>query len=87
MRGWRSKMLVVLVMYFAGFATAIYTIAPSNASAAGSAYVSDEGGGPSSQADQIAVKVKTGMTKFFSFAEEKITHAGNVIKKKMAESD
>ena len=86
MRGWRSKMLFMLVMYFAGFATAIYTLAPSSASAS-TACVSDEGGDPSFQADEVVLKIKTGMTKFFSIAEEKLSQAGTVIKKKMAESE
>lgn len=86
MRGWRSKMLVVLVMYFAGFATAIYTITPASAGASETSSVSDEGGDPSIKADEIVVKVKTGLTKFISIAEEKLSQAGTVIQKKMAES-
>jgi len=29
MRGWRSKLIFLLVVYFAGFATAIYVLAPA----------------------------------------------------------
>lgn len=29
MRGWRSKFIFLLIVYFAGFATAIYAIAPT----------------------------------------------------------
>ena len=86
MRGWRSKMLFILIVYFAGFATAIYTLAPSGANAS-TGYVSAEGDGPSVNADEIVTKVKTGMTKFISIAEEKISQAGTVIKEKMAELD
>ena len=28
-RGWRSKLIFILVIYFAGFATAIYCLAPA----------------------------------------------------------
>ena len=28
MRGWRTKLIFFLIVYFAGFATAIYTLAP-----------------------------------------------------------
>ena len=33
--GWRNKVIVVLIVYFAGFATAIYALAPSSIQAAG----------------------------------------------------
>ncbi len=29
MRGWRSKLVLLLVVYFAGFATAIYALSPA----------------------------------------------------------
>lgn len=29
MRGWRIKFIFLLIVYFAGFATAIYTLAPA----------------------------------------------------------
>ena len=29
MRGWRIKFIFLLIVYFAGFATAIYTLAPT----------------------------------------------------------
>lgn len=29
MRGWRSKLVFMLVVYFAGFATAIYALSPA----------------------------------------------------------
>jgi hypothetical protein len=32
---WRNKVLVVLIVYFAGFATGIYALAPANTQAAG----------------------------------------------------
>jgi hypothetical protein len=33
--GWRNKLLIVLIVYFAGFATAIYSLAPASIKAAG----------------------------------------------------
>lgn len=29
MRGWRSKLVLMLVVYFAGFATAVYALSPT----------------------------------------------------------
>ena len=29
MRGWRSKFILLLIVYFAGFATAIYVLSPA----------------------------------------------------------
>jgi hypothetical protein len=43
--GWRSKFLMLLIVYFAGFATAAYYLAPSGREGcqAGSYYSSDDG--------------------------------------------
>lgn len=43
--GWRSKLLFLLIVYFAGFATAIYYIVPSESKASCGYYNSDNGQG------------------------------------------
>ena len=88
MRGWRKKVLAVLVIYFAGFATAIYTLAPVEAEAAGAE--SSERGGvedaePSVNGDEIAAKFKLGMQQFIGFAEDKASKVGGMIKTKLDE--
>ena len=35
MRGWRTKLIFLLIVYFAGFATAIYILAPTPENQAG----------------------------------------------------
>ena len=88
MRGWRKKMLVVLVVYFAGFASAIYTLAPAGAQTISSGH---SGSGRSEYAqssvdtDAIAEQFKTNMQKVISFAEEKASKVGSIIRTKLDE--
>ena len=86
MYGWRNKVLVILVVYFAGFATAIYTIAPSGITASETAYVSDEKSDQSMQAQEIVMKIKYGMKKFLSVVEEIFEKVGTAIRKKLQDS-
>jgi len=83
MRGWRKKVLVILVIYFAGFGTAIYTLAPVEAEAAG-AESSQRGGVEDGEADvnpdEIVAKIKSGMQEFIGFAEDKASKVGSMIK-------
>lgn len=90
MRGWRKKMLVVLVVYFAGFATAIYTLAPAGAETVSSSY-SNHGGDRYAQSsvnvdvDAAVERVKSGMQKLIGFAEDKASKVGSIIKLKLDE--
>ena len=60
MRGWRSKFIFMLIVYFAGFATAIYALAPTP---------QDQGGGETSllntdfQVSSFAKSFNSGMHK------------------------
>jgi len=76
-------------MYFAGFATAIYTLAPvadarvhSQASAAKIHNHSD----PGSSSEQFASAFNSHMRKYLSVAEEQAEKLGEFIKAKLAES-
>jgi hypothetical protein len=54
--GWKSRFLFLLIVYFSGFATAIYYLAPSGRTDSnGSAYVSSSSGGSDSQSRATAV--------------------------------
>lgn len=86
---WRRKILFALIMYFAGFATAIYALAPaddtqthSQASAAKIHNNSDTG----SSSEQFASAFNTHMRKYLSVAEEQAEKLGEFIKAKLAES-
>ncbi len=84
MRGWRIKFIFLLMVYFAGFATAIYCIAPADEkqtaetrerSFAFSALKSDE----------FAKSFNTGMHKCIDFGKDAALRAGRIIKQKLDE--
>ena len=89
---WRGKLLFAMILYAAGFATAIYVLAPSNVQAA------DSRNGPSGwtqeqTAEQTgmdtqawAASVRVGMSKAMSFAEEQALAIAEKIKTHMAQS-
>lgn len=88
MRAWRAKLLFMMIVYFAGFATAIYTLAPAQNS---EQYTDSESGfieghNPSAvRAGQFAQVANAGFAKFLSVAEEKAIVAGRFLKHKLAE--
>jgi hypothetical protein len=84
MGGWRSKIIFLLVVYFAGFATAIYCLAPvpeDRANQTGettfvySVFKSDE----------FAKSFNTGMHKCLDFAKDAAQRAGKFAKQKLEE--
>ena len=85
MRGWRIKLIFLLIVYFAGFATAVYTLAPApekqrfrprGKSLARSAFKSDE----------FAQSFNKGMHKCLDFGKYAALHAGDYIKQKLDDS-
>ena len=89
---WRGKLLFAMILYAAGFATAIYVLAPSNLQAADSREgctgwsqeQTTERTGMESQA--WAASVRVGMTKAMSFAEEQALALAEKIKARMDQS-
>lgn len=88
MRAWRAKLLFMMIVYFAGFATAIYTLAPAQ----NNEQYADVDSGFVRSSDASAVKAQqfkqfadAGFAKFLSFAEEKTIVAGRFVKQKLAE--
>ena len=84
MRNWRGKLITALIIYFAGFATAIYFLAP----------VTDAGGKSEkvtriresdSETQQFAIAFNGKMKQALSFAEEKAAEIGQVIKTELAQ--
>ena len=86
---WRSKLLLALIIYFAGFATAIYYLAPADAKA--NAGGTRTGGfGFSSQASEsksaeFGKVAGASMRKLVTFAEEKAVQLGEIVKRELAE--
>ncbi len=84
MRGWRIKLIFLLMVYFAGFATAIYCIAPvpenrtsetRERSFAFSAVKSDE----------FAKSFNSGMHKCIDFGKDAAMRVGKILKEKIEE--
>jgi hypothetical protein len=84
MRTWRGKLVFLLVVYFAGFATAIYALAPAPENQARhpreksftySAFKSDE----------FAHSFNTGMHKCIDFSKDLTLRMGKFIKQKIDE--
>jgi len=83
-RGWRTKFIFLLIVYFAGFATAIYMLAPApegstdksfNNIASASAFNSQE----------FAKSFNAGMHKCLAFGKEAAVYTAEFIKEKIQE--
>lgn len=86
---WRGKLLFMMIVYAAGFFTAIYVLAPADAQApAGqigqAGFIQD--GTPQFDAQRWAASARAGMTKAMSFAEEKALQVAEEIKTAVRQS-
>ena len=88
---WRSKLLLVLIIYFAGFATAVYYLAPASdkANAGGTRTGGFGFGSRTSQfeSEDFGKVAGVNVRKIVSFAEEKAVQLGEIIKRKLAEQN
>ena len=96
MRGWRAKLVFMLVVYFGGFATAIYTLAPApgnnaNASADSSFFRSIKADVEKSsvfsavKSDEFKNSVNSGLHKCFEFSKDAAWRTARFIKQKIDE--
>ena len=83
MRNWRGKLITALVIYFAGFATAIYFLAPVT-EAGGKAEQVTRSRESNSETQQFAIAFNGKMKQALSFAEEKAVEIGQTIKTELA---
>jgi len=81
MGGWRSKFIFLLVVYFAGFATAIYCLAPVT----DKAYLSANKGFAHSalKSDEFAKSFNVGMHKCLCYGKDAAQRAGAFLKQKL----
>ena len=85
--GWQNKVLVVLIVYFIGFATAIYALAPVSTQAAGPTVPKNQ---PQSfshsllKSDEFALKFNSGMRTCLKAGSDAAIRTGEFIKGKMA---
>ncbi len=86
MRGWRIKLIFLLIVYFAGFATAIYTLAPvpENQSRQSSekTFVNSV-----LKSNEFAQSFNAGMHRFLGSAKDAAWRAGRFIRQKSQESE
>jgi hypothetical protein len=84
MGGWRSKIIFLLVVYFAGFASAIFCLAPVPEKYAASpeekSFVHS-----AFKSDDFARSFNTGMHKCLDFAKDAAQRVGKFAKEKMDE--
>jgi hypothetical protein len=85
--GWQNKVLAVLIVYFIGFATAIYALAPVSTQTAGPTVPKNQ---PQSfshsllKSDEFAVKFNSGMRSCLKAGSDAAIRTGELIKSKMA---
>jgi flagellar biosynthesis protein FliP len=80
MGGWRSKLIFLLIVYFAGFATAIYCLAPVT----DKAYLSNNKGFAHSalKSDKFAKSFNSKMRKYLGYSEDAAKRASTYLKQK-----
>ncbi len=83
--GWRSRFVSTLVVYFAGFATAIYCLAPApelnNSSPQGKGAF-----GPALRSDKIVLSVNSGIHKCIGLGKDAAMQAAQIIQEKVKEA-
>jgi hypothetical protein len=80
--GWRTKFVFMLIVYSAGFATAIYCLAPASEQAtlhSGERTLVDK----ALRSDEFARSVNSGMHKAIDFSKEAATRAAKMMREKI----
>lgn len=87
----RGKLLFILIVYFAGFFSAIYVLTPGAEDSAASLNYTREfsidGQEKIVRAKDIALKVGAGMRQFLCFAGEKASQVSEIIKARLDEQN
>jgi zona occludens toxin (predicted ATPase) len=83
--GWRAKLVFVLIVYFAGFATAIYCLGPAPQGKGGS-NASPDLVQKMLKSDELAKSVNSGMHKAIDLGKEAAAQAAKLIRQKIDES-
>ncbi len=84
--GWRSKLIFLLIIYFAGFATAIYTLAPtpeSNGKATLSGFSRHSENGSRITSKEFVESFNIGMHKCVDFGKEAACRTAEFLKEKI----
>jgi len=86
---WRSRFVYTLIVYCAGFATAIYCLAPGPAAGSGNARTSRSKGLLDSvfKSDEFARSVNAGLHKYVELGKDAAAQATERIKREMKEAE
>jgi len=82
--GWRTKFVFLLIVYAAGFATAVYCLAPAPDQKSPSFQLAQVGSALNSQ--ELVKSFNSGMHKCFGFSKEAALEAAKLIRTKMDEA-
>ena len=85
MRGWRIKLVFLLIVYFGGFATAIYTLAPVQANASQSKMTEQKSSlyPTTFKSDEFIKSLNSGLHKCIEFGKEAALRTAKLIKQKI----
>ena len=82
--GWRAKLVFVLIVYFAGFATAVYCLSPTPETPTVSG--KSEVVGKAFKSEELAKSLNSGMHKAIDLGKEAAVQAAKLIREKIDES-
>jgi hypothetical protein len=81
MRGWRIKFIFLLIVYFSGFATAIYCLAPAPENQSGR--IEQKAFYTALKSDDFAQSFNSGMHRCIDFGKDVSLRVGKFIKQKL----
>ena len=85
MRGWRSKLIFTLVVFFAGFATAVYILAPAPEEKTTWQRCENNSTTSKFNSEEFVEDFNTGMHKCLEFGKKAALHTGKLLKEKVKE--
>lgn len=87
MRGWRIKFIFLLIVYFAGFATAVYTLAPVLGEEGLTSQQSNRKNSPNIRfdSDELVKTLNSWMHKCVDFSKDMACRSAKFIKEKIDE--
>ena len=87
MGGWRMKFVFLLIVYFAGFATAIYVVVPASADKTSQpSAVKAAGAAVGFKSEEFARSFRDGMDKCFIIGKEAAVTAAKFLQQKYKEA-
>ena len=84
MKGWRTKFIFMLIVYFAGFATAIYMLAPAPEGSANKS-VGNTSSVSAFNSEEFVESFNAGIHKCLAFGKVAAIHTAEFLKEKIEE--